>query len=222
MQHLDPDREMPTPNLGSLFAQHLVSLKMKPFKGTGKKKETVGSLLTPIFMHLGIRLDAASARTFRAYLDAGHLSSAQWLKEGLRWSFRTGERLRLLQLPAPHITDFTGSIDRLRFQPDAAFLRNLQDMPHRVPGARRAPAIQGPPEAPLPDFPIILEIPIRDHGDFQRVVTDALQAIWARVSRCRCMSRRSVRASDPSAAGPSHQYEHDSSAGDDEAAEDSD
>ncbi|KAF3504923.1 hypothetical protein F2Q69_00042563 [Brassica cretica] len=42
-------------------------------------------------------------------------------------------------------------------------------------------------------------------GDFQHVVVDALTTIWARVSRCRCSSRRSVRASSPLAAGPSRQ-----------------
>ena len=48
-------------------------------------------------------------------------------------------------------------------------------------------------------------ITTRPEGDFQRVVVDALTAIWARVSRCRCSSKRSVRASSPSAAGPSRQ-----------------
>ncbi|KAG2315250.1 hypothetical protein Bca52824_018372 [Brassica carinata] len=106
--------------------------------------------------------------------------------------------------------------------PDEAFLRNLQDVPRRVPGERRAPATQGQPEAPVPDFSIMPDIPMRDHGDFQRFVADALQAIWSRVSRCRCMSRRSVRAHDPAAPGPSHQYRRDSSSDDEEAAADSD
>ncbi|KAL0730310.1 hypothetical protein Bca4012_026403 [Brassica carinata] len=84
---------------------------------------------------------------------------------------------------------------------------------------RRAPATQSPPEAPVNDFPIMPDIPMRD---FQRFVADALQAIWSRVSRCRCMSRRSVRAHDPAAPGPSHQYHRDSSSDDEDAAEDSD
>ncbi|KAF3531486.1 hypothetical protein DY000_02040158 [Brassica cretica] len=50
----------------------------------------------------------------------------------------------------------------------------------------------------------------RPEGDFQRVVVDALAAIWARVSRCRCSSRRSLQASSPSAAGPSRQCRGDS------------
>ncbi|KAL0696272.1 hypothetical protein Bca4012_063452 [Brassica carinata] len=103
-----------------------------------------------------------------------------------------------------------------------AFLRNLQDVPRRVPGERRAPATQGPPEAPVHDFPIMPDIPMRDHGDFQRFVADALQAICSRVSRCRCMSRRSVRAHDPAAPGRSHQYRRDSSSDDEDAAKDSD
>ncbi|KAF2575163.1 hypothetical protein F2Q70_00003302 [Brassica cretica] len=45
----------------------------------------------------------------------------------------------------------------------------------------------------------------RPERDFQRVVVDALTAIWARVSRCHCSSRRSVRVSSPLAAGPSRQ-----------------
>ncbi|KAF3547873.1 hypothetical protein DY000_02007223 [Brassica cretica] len=50
----------------------------------------------------------------------------------------------------------------------------------------------------------------RPEGDFQRVVVDALTANWARVSRRRCSSRRSARASSPSAAGPSRQRRGDS------------
>ncbi|KAF2577285.1 hypothetical protein F2Q68_00004848 [Brassica cretica] len=51
----------------------------------------------------------------------------------------------------------------------------------------------------------------RPEGDLQRVVVDALTAIWARVLRCRCLSRRSVRTSSPSAAGPSRQRRDTSS-----------
>ncbi|KAF3512149.1 hypothetical protein F2Q69_00005938 [Brassica cretica] len=61
------------------------------------------------------------------------------------------------------------------------------------------------PEDALPPFPPMPDMSTRREGDFQRVVVDALTAIWARVSRCRCSSRRSVRASSPSAAGPSRQ-----------------
>ncbi|KAF3603748.1 hypothetical protein F2Q69_00035140 [Brassica cretica] len=53
----------------------------------------------------------------------------------------------------------------------------------------------------LPPFPLMPDMSTRPEEDFQRVVVDALTAIWARVSRCRCSSRRSVRASSPSAVG---------------------
>ncbi|KAF3601349.1 hypothetical protein F2Q69_00034724 [Brassica cretica] len=56
----------------------------------------------------------------------------------------------------------------------------------------------------------------RPEGDFHRVVVDALTAIWARVSRCRCSGRRSVRSNSPSAAGPSHQRRGDSEEATDE------
>ncbi|KAF3572848.1 hypothetical protein F2Q69_00059149 [Brassica cretica] len=49
----------------------------------------------------------------------------------------------------------------------------------------------------------------RPEGDFQRIVVDALTAIRPRVSRCRCSSRRSVRARSPSSAGPSLQRRGD-------------
>lgn len=132
LTHLDPNAELAIPNLGSLFAQHLVGLKMKPFKGTNKKKETVRSFLTPIFMHLGIRLDEGTTSTSRAYLYAAHLLAAMWLTEGQRWRFRMGEHPCLLQLPARHTTDFDGCVDRLQFLPEERLLRNLQDIPHRV------------------------------------------------------------------------------------------
>ncbi|KAF2578986.1 hypothetical protein F2Q68_00005014 [Brassica cretica] len=56
-------------------------------------------------------------------------------------------------------------------------------------------------------------------GDFQRVVVDALRAIWARVS---CTSRRTIRAHSRAAAGPSRQCRDPSSWSDDETSEDTD
>ena len=69
------------PNIGAVFAEHLVKLKMKPFQSKGKKKETVGSLLTPIFRHCGVPLDDAEMDDRIVYMDAAHLMSTQWLKE---------------------------------------------------------------------------------------------------------------------------------------------
>ncbi|KAF2577640.1 hypothetical protein F2Q68_00004646 [Brassica cretica] len=44
-------------------------------------------------------------------------------------------------------------------------------------------------------IPAMPDMSTHPEGDFQRIVVDALTAIWARVSRCRCSSRASVRAS---------------------------
>ncbi|KAF2588706.1 hypothetical protein F2Q70_00038956 [Brassica cretica] len=103
--------------------------------------------------------------------------------------------------------------------PDSQLLRDLPAIPRRPPGVRRARATQGPLEAPLPDFPIIPDIPMRDQIDFQRVVVDALRAIWARVS---CTSRRTIRAHSSAAAGPSRQRMDPSSGSHDETSEDTD
>ncbi|KAL0796041.1 hypothetical protein Bca101_067418 [Brassica carinata] len=89
---------------------------------------------------------------------------------------------------------------------------DLPMAPRRPTGVRRASTTQGPLEGPLPAFPDISEIPTSDQGVFQRVVVDALQAIWARVLRCRCSSRGSITASDPAGARPSHQHHQDSDA----------
>ena len=65
------------PNLGAIFDEHLAKLKMKPFQSTGKKRETVGSLLTPIFVHFGVPLDDAEMDDRIIYMDAAHLTNAQ-------------------------------------------------------------------------------------------------------------------------------------------------
>ncbi|KAH0929039.1 hypothetical protein HID58_014766 [Brassica napus] len=122
-------------------------------------------------------------------------------------------------MPNRTITDFDYSVERLRLMPDAQLLRDLLAIPRRPPGVRRARATQGPPEAPLPYFPNIPDIPMRDQGDFQRVVVDALCAIWARVS---CTSRRTIRAHSPAAAGRSRWRIDPLSESDDETSEDTD
>ncbi|KAF3500524.1 hypothetical protein F2Q69_00043679 [Brassica cretica] len=78
-------------------------------------------------------------------------------------------------------------------------------MPRRYTVQRPGGPQPHQPEAALPPFPPMPDMSTRPEGDFKRVVVDALTAIWARVSRCRCSSRRSVRASSPLAAGPSRQ-----------------
>ena len=98
------------PNLGAIFAEHLTKLKMKPFQSTRKKKETVGSLLTPIFVHCGVPLDDRIL-----YMDATHLTSAQWLKNDRDWSFKVGDGIRLVKLPLRSLTDFSHGLSSIQF-----------------------------------------------------------------------------------------------------------
>ena len=77
MEDIEEPADDTWPNLGALFAEHHAKLKMKPFQSRGKKKETVGSLLTPIFRHCGVPLDAVTMNYQIIYMDATHLTSAQ-------------------------------------------------------------------------------------------------------------------------------------------------
>ena len=140
LTHLDEIDDVVTPNLGAIFAAHLVDLKKKPFTGKGRKKETVGSLLTPIFEYLGIRLDPSTADRSHRFLDEQHLMNSSWLKEELLWSFRIGNQHRLLQMPKRMITYFDDQIVRLQFMPDPHLLRDLPAIPRRPPGVCRARA----------------------------------------------------------------------------------
>ena len=81
MEEITEPEDDTWPNLGTLFAEHLVKLKMKLFQTAGAKKETVRSLLTPILMHCRIPLDGAAVDDQLVYMDAGHLTSAHWLKD---------------------------------------------------------------------------------------------------------------------------------------------
>ncbi|XP_013613790.1 PREDICTED: uncharacterized protein LOC106319953 [Brassica oleracea var. oleracea] len=87
------------PNIGAVFAEHLVKLKMKPFQSKGRKKEMVGRLLTPIFIHCGVPLDDAEKDDRIVYMDAAHLISTQWLKEDRDWCFRDENGTHLVRLP---------------------------------------------------------------------------------------------------------------------------
>ncbi|KAL0702214.1 hypothetical protein Bca4012_058336 [Brassica carinata] len=214
LTHLDEEGDLQTLNLGAVFAKHLVGLKMKPFKGTSAKKETIGSLLTPIFFFLDIRLEEADENTSHVYMDEAHLRSSLWMDRNRVWTYRTTEGPRQFQLPNPAVTDFAGDIERLWFLPPAP---PPPAHPSRRARPPRTSTTQGTPASRLAPFPEIPQLPTEDHGAFQRVVVDALQAIWARVSKYRCSSRASTSASDPAATGPSHQYQQDSDdEGDDE------
>ncbi|KAF3509082.1 hypothetical protein F2Q69_00006686 [Brassica cretica] len=82
--------------------------------------------------------------------------------------------------------------------------------PRRYTVQRAAGPHSEQPEPALPPFPPMPDMSTRPEGDFQLVVVDDLTALWATISRCRCSSRAGVRASSPSAAGPSRQRRDDS------------
>ncbi|KAG5384409.1 hypothetical protein IGI04_035879 [Brassica rapa subsp. trilocularis] len=67
----------------------------------------------------------------------------------------------------------------------------LRRNPANRPRIRTVPRVVGAaaaqPQSEVPDIQHIPNIPMCDHGDFQHVVLDALHAIWARVSHCRCV-----------------------------------
>lgn len=98
------------PNLGAIFTEHLVKLKMKPFQSQGKKKDMVGSLLTPIIIHCRVPLDDAAMDGHIIYMDEAHLTSAQWLKDDRYWCFRAEDGPCLIQLPHRALTDFSAGL----------------------------------------------------------------------------------------------------------------
>ena len=122
---------------------------------------------------------------------------------------RDDDRSYLLELPQRTVTDFDGDVTRLEFHPDPILRQNPANRPRGRAVHRAAGVAAAQPQPEIPDFPHIPDIPMRDHGDFQRAVVDAPHAIWARVSQCRCVTRGSVRERSPSAAGPSRQPEND-------------
>ncbi|KAF3547427.1 hypothetical protein DY000_02007578 [Brassica cretica] len=169
---------------------------------TGRKRETVGSLLTPIFVHCRVPLDDAEMDDRIVYIDAAHLTSAQWLKDDRDWCFRDEDGVHLVRLPLWSLTDFSHGLNIIQFRPDPRRVRAPAAQPRSYTVQRPGGPQPHQLEDALPPFPPMPDMSTRREGDFECVVVDALSAIWARVSRCRCSSRRSVRASSPPAAGP--------------------
>ncbi|KAF2563293.1 hypothetical protein F2Q70_00016416 [Brassica cretica] len=117
----------------------------------------------------------------------------------------------LVRLPLRQLTDFDHGLASIQFRPDPRLVRAPSAQPRRYTVQRTAGPQPHQPEAALPPFPPMPDMSTRPEGDFHHVVVDALTTIWARVSRCRCSSRRSVRASSPSAARQSRQHRDTSS-----------
>ena len=128
-------------NLGAVFAEYLTKLKMKPMKGTSTKRETVGSLITPISRHLGIRMNGVTVIRTRLFLDAAHLTSTQWLKEGCYWSYVDEDSGHLLELPQQTVTEFDGDVTRLAFHLDPIL---HQDLAHHTRSSRRTALARRP------------------------------------------------------------------------------
>ncbi|KAF2577848.1 hypothetical protein F2Q68_00005134 [Brassica cretica] len=128
-------------------------------------------------------------------MDAAHLTRTQWLKVDHDWFFRDENGRQLVRLPLRTLTDFDHGLASIQFRPDPRLLRAPVTMPRRYMVQRPGGPQPHQPVAALPPFPPMPDMSTRPEGDFPRVVVDALTAIWARVSPCRCSSRRSVRAS---------------------------
>ncbi|KAH0936350.1 hypothetical protein HID58_013467 [Brassica napus] len=126
-------------------------------------------------------------------------------REERAWCFRDENGTHLVRLPLLTLTDFHHGLASIQFRPDPRLFRAPATMPQRYTVQRPGGPQPHQPEATLLQFPPMPDMSTRTEGDFQRVVVDALTAIWARVSRCRCLRRRSVRAISPLAAGPSRQ-----------------
>ncbi|KAF3537738.1 hypothetical protein F2Q69_00021003 [Brassica cretica] len=80
----------------------------------------------------------------------------------------------------------------LQFRPDPRRVRAPAAQLRRYTVQRPGGPQPHQPEDALPPFRPMPVMSTRPEGDFERVVVNALTAIWARVSRCRCSSRRSV------------------------------
>ena len=177
MEGIEEPEDDAWPNLGAIFAEHLTKLKMKHFQSTGKKNETVGSLLTPIFVHCGVPLDDADMDDRILYMDAAHLTSAQWLKNDRDWSFKVGDGIGLVRLPLRSLTDFSHGLRSIQFRPDPHLVRAPVAQPRRYTIQRTAGPQPHQPEEALPPFPPMPDMSTRPEGDFQRIVIDALTAI---------------------------------------------
>ncbi|KAL1225359.1 hypothetical protein V5N11_009017 [Cardamine amara subsp. amara] len=188
-------------NMGAIFAHHLVSLKTKPFTGSGTKFETVGSLLTPIMHYCGISTEGVSRKSERNVMDEDFLRHAGWIKPDWVWSFRSAGVEYLIQLPQPALTRITGDVAHLLFQPDQTLTRRAPP-PRRMRGAssRSVPtateddivqdlgASLSSQQYALPPTP---HIPM-ETAVFQRYVVESFQSVWnamASLSHCGCVRR---------------------------------
>ena len=130
MEGIEEPTDDSWPNLGAIFAEHLAKLKMKPFQSTGKKRETVGSLLTPIFVHCGVPLDDADMDGRIVYMDAAHLTNSQWLKDDRNRCFRDETTYTWLGSNFSHLR--TSPMDLAAFSSDLTLAESERQQPSRA------------------------------------------------------------------------------------------
>ena len=111
------------------------------------------------------------------YMDASHLTSAQWLKDDRDWCFRDEDDTYLVRLPLRTLMDFDHGLTSIQFRPDPRLLEAPATMPQRCTVQRPGGPQPHQPENTLPPFPPMPDMSTRPEGDFQCVVVDALTAI---------------------------------------------
>ncbi|KAF2578181.1 hypothetical protein F2Q68_00003318 [Brassica cretica] len=89
---------------------------------TDNKKGRCGSLLTPLFKHFRINLQAYAVNYNIEYVDTPHLISCHILHDETTYRFTDKEgNMLFIKLPQPHLTNIS-TIENIRFIPDPEFL----------------------------------------------------------------------------------------------------
>ena len=89
---------------------------------TANKRDRCGSLLTPLFKHLGINLRAYAVNYNIDYVDTPYLISCHILRDETTYQFTDKEgNMLYCKLPQPHLTNLS-SIENIHFLPDPEFL----------------------------------------------------------------------------------------------------
>ena len=87
------------------------------------------------------------------YMDAAHLTSAQWLKDNRYWSFRDVDGTHLVELPLCTLTDFDTGLTIIQFRPDPRLLRAPSTMPRRYTVQRHWRTSAAPARGCTPAIP---------------------------------------------------------------------
>ncbi|KAF3598793.1 hypothetical protein F2Q69_00035687 [Brassica cretica] len=89
---------------------------------TDNKKDCCGSLLTPLFKHFRINLQAYAVNYNIEYVDTPYLISCHILRDETTYRFTDKEgNMLFIKLPQLHLTNFS-TIENIRFLPEPEFL----------------------------------------------------------------------------------------------------